>query len=93
MSPFPSRDITKRKPLVMPLNVYCSCRLPREVDHVKGPHSDEAMIQCYICDNLYHHNCVNITLKRAKEINTVKEMWFCDYMGCEEAFGDAFHSD
>lgn len=77
------------------LNVYCSCRLPHALEHLKCPSTSEAttMIKCYICDNLYHHNCVGITLERAKKMNAIKEMWFWNYKGCEEAFGDLFESD
>ena len=65
------------------------------LEHLKCPSTSEAttMIKCYICDNLYHHNCVGITLERAKKMNAIKEMWFCIYKGCEEAFGDLFESD
>ena len=95
MLPFPSHDITKKNPLIMKLNVYCNCRLPHALEHLKCPLTGEAttMIKCYICDDLYHHSCVGITLERAKKMNAVKEMWFCDYKGCEEAFGDLFDSD
>ena len=95
MLPFPSRDIPKKKPLMKELNVYCSCRLPHALEHLKCPSTSEAttMIKCYICNNLYHHNCVGITLERAKKMKAIKEMWFCNYKGCEEAFGDLFESD
>ena len=95
MLPFPSHDITKKNALIMKLNVYCNCRLPHALEHLKCPPTGEAttMIKCYICDDLYHHSCVGITLERAKKMNAVKEMWFCDYKGCEEAFGDLFDSD
>ena len=95
LSPFPSTVTAKKKPLVKQLNVYCCCRLPRAIEHVKHPPAEEAttMIKCYICDNLYHYSCVGITLKEAKRMNTIREMWFCDYKGCEDAFGDVFDSD
>ena len=51
------------------------------------------MVQCYICDNLYHFSCVNISLDQAKRIKRTKEMWICDYKGCNDAFGDLFDSD
>ena len=51
------------------------------------------MVQCYICDNLYHFSCVNISLDQAKGIKRAKEMWICDYKGCNNAFGDLFDSD
>jgi len=96
MSPFPSSDIVKEKALIQQFQVYCSCRLPRAIDHVKNPPPEEAviMIQCHICDNLYHHSCVGITKEKARRMNAnPRNMWFCDYRGCEEAFGDVFESD
>ena len=51
------------------------------------------MVKCYICDNLYHHTCVNVTVKQAKKINSEKEMWFCSHKECEKYFGDLFDSD
>ena len=29
------------------------------------------------------------TLEEAKRINDVGEMWFCNYKGCEDAFGNS----
>jgi len=95
MLSFPSHDIIKKKPLVKELNVYCNCRLPNALEHLKHPPTGEAttMIKCYICDNLYHHSCVRITLERAKKMTAIKEKWFCGYKGCEEAFEGVFDSD
>ena len=64
MLPFP-HNITKKKPLIKELNVYCNCRLPHALEHLKCP----------------------------KKMNAIKEMWFCNYKGCEEAFGGMFDSD
>ena len=76
LSPFPSTVTAKKKPLVKQLNVYCCCRLPRAIEHVKHPPAEEAttMIKCYICDNLYHYSCVGITLKEAKRMNTIRPL-------------------
>ena len=84
--------ILPKKPLIKKLNVYCNCRLPYVLEHLKCPPAGETtlMIKCYICDNLYHHSCAGISLERAKKMNAINELWFCDYKGCEEAFGDVF---
>jgi len=57
--------------------------VPSTLKHLKHPPTDEAttMIKCYICDNLYHQNYIEVTLERAKKMNDIKEMWFCDYKG------------
>jgi len=36
---------------------------------------------------------VNFTVEDAEKINSTKEMWCCDYRGCNEAFGDLLDSD
>ena len=95
MSPFPATSTLKKNALLKELNVYCKCRLPYVLEHVKRPAGSEAtcMVKCYICDNFYHPSCVNITMQDAKKLNSSKELWFCDYRGCNEAFGDLFDSD
>ena len=95
MTPFPSTSVVKKKSLMKQLNVHCQCRLPYVLEHVKNPIANEVvnMVQCYICDNLYHYSCVNITLNQVKRITRSKEMWMCDYKGCHDAFGDLFDSD
>ena len=65
------------------------------IEHLKHPPTKATtMIKCYICDDLYHHSCVGIiTMEEAKRKNAIGEMWFCDYKGCEDAFGEVFDSD
>ena len=97
MSPFPSAVIANQKPLIKQLNVYCSCRLPCAIEHLKHSPTEETttMSKCYICDDLYHHSRVGITMEEAVPYRTCifGEMWFCDYKGCEDAFGEVFDSD
>ena len=75
MTPFPSTSVVKKKALRKQLNVYCHCRLPNVLEHVKNPTGNEVvhMVQRYICDNLYHYSCVNLTLDQAKRIKRSKE--------------------
>lgn len=95
MVPFPSTPVTKQPAVKKQLNIYCKCRLPLASEHLKHPGKDEPtyMVRCYICENLYHYSCVNMTLQAAKKLNASKELWFCEDKGCEEAFGDLFDSD
>ena len=94
MTLFPSSAVKKKKALMKQVNVYCQCRLPYVLEHMKNPGNEVAvMVQCYICDNLYHFSCVNLSLDQAKRIKRTKEMWMCDYKGCNNAFGDLFDSD
>ena len=51
------------------------------------------MVKCYICDNFYHHSCVNLTVKDVKKIKSTKEKWYCDYKGCNAALGNLFDLD
>ena len=95
MSSFPATSVLRKNTLMKELNVYCKCSLPYVSEHVKHPTGEEVMymVKCYICDNFYHHSCVNLTVEDAKKMNSTKEMWCCDYRGCNEAFGDLFDSD
>ena len=43
------------------------------------------MVKCYICENLYHRSCVNVTINS-------KEMCFCKHKGCKKSFGYLFDS-
>jgi len=51
------------------------------------------MVKYYICDILSSFLYVNFTVEDAEKINSTKEMWCCDYRGCNEAFGDLLDSD
>ncbi|XP_065908034.1 uncharacterized protein [Dysidea avara] len=96
ITPFPCTKTKEKRAMLKKLNVYCQCRLPNVSEHMsRKPFAEEVpcMVKCYICDNLYHHTCVNITIKQAKKINSEKEMWFCNYKECEEYFGYLFDSD
>ena len=73
---------------------YCQCRLHYVLEHMKNPGNEVVdMVQCNICDNLYHFSCVNISLDQAKRVKRTKEMWICDHKGCNDAFGGLFNSD
>ena len=96
MTPFPSTETKEEKAMLKTLNVYCQCRLPNVLEHkFKKPIAEEVpcMVKCYICDNFYHNTCVNVTKRQAKNINSEKEMWFCNYRECEKYFGNVFDSD
>ena len=96
MPTFPSQSSQKRRPSVYQLNIYCSCRLPFALEHVKPKDvptgEDTDMIQCEICCGWYHRTCVNLTHEKFKELQQPNVMWMCDYHGCAEAF-DVFDSD
>ena len=96
MTTFPSQSSQKRRPSVYQLNIYCSCRLPFTLEHVKPKDvptgEDTDMIQCEICCGWYHRTCVNLTHEKFKELQQPNVMWMCDYHGCAEAF-DVFDSD
>ena len=81
MSPFPATSVCKKDTLMKELYVYCKCRLPYVLEHVKRPTGEEVtcMVKCYICDNFYHCSCVNLTVEQAKKMNSTKEFWWCDY--------------
>ena len=51
------------------------------------------MVKHYICANFYHHSCMNITEEDVKKIKSTKEMWSCDYKGCNAAVGNLFDLD
>ena len=95
MLPFLAISALRKSALTKDLTVYCKCRLPYVLEHVKHPTGEEVtcMVKCYICDNFYHHSCMNLTVEDAKKIKSTKEMWYCDYKGCNAAFGQFFDSD
>ena len=97
MTPFPSSISRKGSPIIMNINLYCSCRMPYALEHVKKQHlpsnEDILMIQCYICDRWYHHTCVGISDEEMKQLSDPKTIWMCEFQGCEKAFGDIFDSD
>ena len=96
LTPFPSETSQKRRPSLYPLNIYCSCRLPFAVEHIKSqevqPGEDTNMIQCEICLGWYHRTCVNLTYEEFKTLSRPQALWMCDFKGCAEAF-DVFDSD
>ena len=58
MTSFPSSAVKKKKALMKQVNVYYQCRLPYVLEHMKNPGNEVVvMVQCYICDNLYHFSC------------------------------------
>ena len=79
MTPFPSTStVKKKKTLMKQVTVYCQCRLPYVLEHMKNPGNEVVdMVQCFICDNLYHSSCVNLSLDQAKRI---KEQKKCGYV-------------
>lgn len=96
ITPFPSTQTKKKQAQIKKLNIYFECRLPNALEHNSRKSFTEKMpfmVKCYICDNWYHHTCVNVTIKQAKKINSEKEMWFCKYKECDQYFGDLFGSD
>ena len=95
MTPFPSTATRKKNSVPKQLNVYFHCRLPNASEHISKLVEEPSytMVKCYICENLYHCSCVNVTEKQAKKINSSEEMWFCEYKGCEESFGYLFDSN
>jgi len=96
MNIFPSQSLQKRRPSVYQLNIYCSCRLPFALEHVKledvPTGEDTDMIQCGICSGWYHRTCVNLSHEQFKELSQPKALWMCDFRGCAESF-DVFDSD
>ena len=95
MSPFPVTSVCKKNTLMKEFYVYCKCRLPYVLEHVKRPTGEEvtSMVKCYVCDNFYHCSCVNLTVEQAKKMNSIREFWCCGFKGCNEAFGDLFDFD
>ena len=71
------------------------CRLPQVLECVKHLTGEEVtcMVKHYICANFYHHSCMNITVEDVKKIKSTKEMWSCDYKGCNAAVGNLFDLD
>ena len=57
MTPFPSSASTKSRPTTMNINLYCSCRMPYALEHVKKhvpSDEDTKMIQCTVCDKCWY---------------------------------------
>ena len=71
--PFLSTPVIKKPAMIKELNIYCQCCLPLASEHLKHPGKDEptCMVQCYICENLYHYSCVNMTLQAAEKLSSV----------------------
>jgi len=97
MTPFSSIDSSKQRPSVMNVNLYCSCRQPYALEHVKPEHlplnEDAQMIQCYLCDRWYHRSCVDISEERIQELSNSQETWVCEFRGCNTVFHEMFDSD
>ena len=97
MTPFPSSASTKSRPTTMNINLYCSCRMPYALEHVKTQHvpsdEDTQMIQCTICDKWYHRTCAGISDERMKLLSAPKAVWMCEFGGCVETCGNLFDSD
>ena len=67
MTCFPSTTTRKINAVSKKLNVYCHCRLPNASEHISRKLLAEEplyMVKCYICENLYHRSCVNVTVKQ-----------------------------
>ena len=97
MKPFPSTPSVKEAPWTQVMNIYCCCRMPYALEHLKSdsvPYGEVTeMIQCNICLSWYHHNCVDLTIEDVKKYKRTSEFWMCDYNGCNEAFADIFDTD
>ena len=65
------------------------------LEHVKHLTGEEVtcMVKCYICDNFYHHSCMNLTVEDVKKIKSTKEKWCYDYKGCNAALRNLFDLD
>ena len=96
MTPFPSSSATKSRPTTMNIKLYCSCRMPYVLEHVKKQDvpsdEDTKMVQCMICDNWYHPTCEGISDDRMKFLANPKEAWMCHYNGCDK-YDDLLDSD
>ena len=94
MKPFPSTPSVKEAPWTQVMNIYCCCRMPYALEHMKSDSVpvDEVteMIQCNICSSWYHHNCVNLTIEEVRKYKRISEFWMCDYNSCNDAFADIF---
>jgi len=77
--------------------LYCSCRQPYALEHVKPEHlplnEDAQMIQCYLCDRWYHCSSVGISEERIQELSNSQETWVCKFRGCNTVFHEMFDSD
>ena len=97
MSPFPSTTSSKAKPLIKDLSVYCSCRLPFVLEHMKKDEvpadEDTQMIQCDLCNCWYHCSCVKVTSSQLKEFSKPNVIWTCEFKGCSAFYNDIFDSD
>ena len=86
MSPFPSNTYNKPKPLIKDLRVYCCCRLPFVLEHMKKdevPVNEETrMIQCDLCNCWYHCSCIKVTNDQLKEFSKPNVVWTCEFKGC-----------
>ena len=84
MTPFSSVGSSKLRPSVMNMNVYCSCKLPYALEHLKPaclPMNEDAdMIQYYICDRWYHCSCVRISEQRFRELSNSQEVWIIQWL-------------
>ena len=73
-SPFPSTASSKARPWINDLNVYCSCRLPYVLEHIKKEEvqtdGDVQMFQCDFCNNRYQSSCANLTVARYSNIQS-----------------------
>ena len=99
MRPFSSADSSKVKPSVMNVNLYCSCRMPYVIEHVKlqflqkNERGEAQMIQCFYCDNWYHRCCAGISEERFRELSNSKEIWACKFKGCDSILDELLGTD
>ena len=72
MIPFPSTPSMKEAPWTQVMNIYCSCRVPYALEHLKSTSAPDGevteMIKCNVCLSWYHHNCVNLTIEWLRSI-------------------------
>lgn len=84
ITPFPAQEVTRINPLKVRMRIYCKCRLPYVMEHLKKKevnldNDDSKMIECDTCDEWFHEVCINIdpkTLLCVKKNPTIK--WMCD---------------
>ena len=78
LTPFPSKQATKRKPQLQNVNIYCVCRMPYVLEHknkknVRDSADDVKMVFCDCCKTWYHFMCLGTDGKELTYFETEQQ--------------------